>query len=107
MIEFRTFAARISGDTRRKQRGLESQRPEHSRECAIQLVAKSAASLFDDLAKNGLFVEENLTSEWNIKILKWNGEQVRVMDGTKGFGCRCGWAAISDAGEIRRCINHD
>ncbi len=73
---------------------------------AVQFVAESATVLLDDLADEGVLVDDNFASEGDIEILKGNSQQVSVMDGAKCVGGGRSETGVTDAGEIGRDRNH-
>src|SRR5579862_1846190 len=106
VIELRAFTGPCPADARRKQRDAKLQRPQQCREGTIQLIAKSATPLLDNLADNSRFIHHNGAPKRDIKVLKGNSQQVHTMDRAKSLGCGRRRSGITDAREIGRHIKH-
>ena len=76
MIERRIEASFIARDSRRQHRHFKTHRSQQRAKRAVQLVTDAAASFFDDLVNNLLFVENDLPSEVNVEILERHGEHM-------------------------------
>ena len=79
MIKFRPVAAIAAVHACGKQGHLEVQSTQQRGKGAVRLVAEAAPTFMDNLVEKAVFIADDLSSQADIKILKWNGKHVGAM----------------------------
>src|SRR5581483_1321717 len=113
-IQMHSFARLSKSDgvdsatnTRRKECDFKAERLEQGRECAVQFVAESTPSLFDNLANECIWIERDSAPEPYVQVFERNRKHVSAMNLAQSLSCGPGRAAVADAskvcGDIHSC----
>ena len=106
MVELGTNAAVGAYHAGGEQSHVESQCTQQRGKGSIELVAKTAAALVDDLVKKAGLVANDGTANVDVEVLEGNGEHVRTMKRAESFRRRLSIARVADAIEIGAQVQH-